>query len=60
MQAEVPDDDWDLVDRVIVLRTHGWSFERIGAQLAVEGFEPTNPAARPAQILRRLVQKRDP
>lgn len=59
MQAEVSEDDWDLVDRVIALRAQGWSFQRIGAQLAVEGFEPTNPAAWPAQILRRIVQQRD-
>lgn len=56
--ADTTGDDWELVDRIIALRTQGWSFQQIGAQLEAEGFNPRNPAGWPAQILRRLVQQR--
>jgi DNA-binding transcriptional MerR regulator len=60
MGPETPaEDDWALIDRIIQLRSQGWTFEQIGAQLKAEGFNPQNPAAWPAQILRRLVQQRD-
>ena len=59
MEGDESDEDWDLIDRVIALRTQGLSFQQIGAQLEAEGFNPKNPAAWPSQILRRLVQQRE-
>jgi hypothetical protein len=58
--SDGPEDDWELVDRIIGLRAKGWAFERIGAQLQSEGFNPKHPSGWPVQILRRLVQRRNP
>jgi hypothetical protein len=52
-------EDPALIDRIIALRAAGWTFERIGAQLKSEGFDPKDPEIWQAQILRRLVQQRD-
>jgi hypothetical protein len=56
--SEGPEDEWELVDRIIGLRAKGWTYEEIGARLQSEGFNPRHPSGWPVQILRRLAQRR--
>jgi hypothetical protein len=56
--AALDPDEREIVDRIIALRTQGWTYQQIGAQLEAEGFNAKDPSGWQTQILRRLVKQR--
>lgn len=58
--TEADRSDRQLLARIIAWREAGWSFEKIGAHLKAEGFDPRDASWSNERILRQLVRQQRP